>query len=75
MQPLTYVLKTLEKQVVNGSPVVTLQCVSRSGPENVAEICTPSPDTNLRFANLRFGNPRFPLGMALHTGQPEIITF
>ena len=29
----------------------------RSGHENVAEICAPSPDTNLRFANLRFGNP------------------
>ena len=30
----------------------------RSGPGNVAEICALSPDTNLRFANLRFGNPR-----------------
>ena len=27
MQPLTYVLKTLEKQALNGSPLVTLQCV------------------------------------------------
>ena len=27
MQPLTYVLKTLEKQAQNGSPLVTLQCV------------------------------------------------
>ena len=27
MQPLTYVLKTLEKQALNGPPLVTLQCV------------------------------------------------
>ena len=27
MQPLTYVLKALEKQALNGSPLVTLQCV------------------------------------------------
>ena len=27
MQPLTYVVKTLEKQALSGSPLVTLQCV------------------------------------------------
>ena len=29
----------------------------RSGRENVAEICTLFPVTNLRFANLRCGHP------------------
>ena len=28
----------------------------RSGRENVAETCAPSPDTNLRLTNLRLGN-------------------
>ena len=53
MQPLTYVLKTLEKQAVNGFPIATLHCVPHSGRETVAEMCTLSPDTDLRFANLR----------------------
>ena len=29
---------------------------TRSGRENVAEICTPSPETNLRLADLCLGN-------------------
>ena len=30
----------------------------RSGRENVAETCAPSPDANLRLTNLRLGNAR-----------------
>ena len=51
-------LKNTGKQVVTVISGSDFAVRPLSGPENVAEICAPSPDTNLCFANLRFGNPR-----------------
>ena len=56
MQPLTYVFKTLEKTSTKWTSVSDFAVRPRSGRENVAETCTPSPDTNLRLTNLRLGN-------------------
>ena len=56
MQPLTYIFENAGK--TSSKRICDTAVRPRSGPENVAAICTPSPDTDLRFANLRFGNPR-----------------
>ena len=54
VQPLTYVLKDWKNKRIS---VSDCSVRPRSGRENIAEICTPPPVTNLRLANLRLGNP------------------
>ena len=51
MQPLTYVFKNTGKTSTKWISVSDFAVRPRCGRENVAETCTPSPDTNLRLTS------------------------